>query len=215
MGTLPMLEWNNATTSCSIESCRRSDQLHFTLRSPRFAHFCQLSELSGIASVYLSKRHVMRWVYVLSALPPAVLQAMPHVRHLDLTDCTYFPVLLSSLAKLCPQLESLRLGAFRVTLRRRHRLRTEREAVDALLQSLPCLSHGHVQESWEDEGQAEVWPLLSRIPALLLVALERLKCSLLVMMPHLRALGVSHLGRPEAAMWYCVYHQDVALAVSS
>ena len=104
-------------------------------------------------------------VCVLSALLPAVLQAMPHVRHLDLTDCTYFPVLLSSLAKLCPQLKSLRLGAFKATLQRPHRLRTEQEAVDALLQSLPRISHGHVQECWEDEEQAEVWPLLSCIPA--------------------------------------------------
>ena len=86
----------------------------------------------------------------------AVLQAMPHVRHLDLTDCFYFPALLGSLAQLCPQLESLRLGASKGTLWRRRRLRTEQEAVAALLQSLPRISHGHVQECWEDEEQPEV-----------------------------------------------------------
>ncbi len=86
----------------------------------------------------------------------AALQAMPHVRHLDLTDCTYFPSLLASLPELCPQLESLRLGGFKLTLRRRHRLRTEQEAVKALLQSLPRISHTHVQECWEDEDQPQV-----------------------------------------------------------
>lgn len=81
---------------------------------------------------------------------------MPHVRHLDLTDCTYFPTLLASLPELCPQLESLRLGGFKLTLRRRHRLRTEQEAVKALLQSLPRISHARVQDCWEDEEQPEV-----------------------------------------------------------
>ncbi|CAL5223911.1 g6509 [Coccomyxa viridis] len=91
------------------------------------------------------------------------LQAMPHVRHLDLTDCTYFPTLLASLPELCPQLESLRLGGFKLTLRRRHRLRTEQEAVKALLQSLPRISHARVQDCWEDEEQPESSPALHKL----------------------------------------------------
>ena len=89
---------------------------------------------------------------------------MPHVRHLDLTDCTYSPSLLGSLPRLCPQLESLRLGAFKLTQRRRRRLRSEQEAVDALLQSLPRISHSRVQDCWEDEEQAEVKALYCASP---------------------------------------------------
>ena len=86
----------------------------------------------------------------------AALQAMPHVHHLDLTDCTCFPILLARLPELCPQLISLRLGGFKLTLKHRHRLRTEQEAVKALLQSLPRISQAHVQECWEDEEQQQV-----------------------------------------------------------
>ena len=101
---------------------------------------------------------------VLCATLSADLQAMPHVRHLDLTDCAYFPSLLGSLPRLCPQLESLRLGGFRLTQRRRRRLRSVQEAVDALLQSLPRISHSRVQDCWEDEEQAEVKALYSAFP---------------------------------------------------
>lgn len=105
---------------------------------------------------YYGRPRGMRWMCVHAATLPAALQAMPCVRQLDLTDCTYFPTLLADLPKLCPQLESLRLGGFKLTLRRRHRLRTEQEAAKALLQSLPRISHAHVQECWEDEEQPEV-----------------------------------------------------------
>ena len=82
---------------------------------------------------------------------------MPHVRHLDLTECAYLPELLSSLPTLCPQLETLRLGQHqRLTGQRRILQRNEQAAVEALLQSLPHLSPSEARECWEDEEQPEV-----------------------------------------------------------
>ena len=89
---------------------------------------------------------------------------MPHVRHLDLTDCTYCISLLASLPKLCPQLESLRLGGFKLTQRRRHQLKPEQDAVVALLQTLPRITHSRVQDCWEDEEEAEVRALCHALP---------------------------------------------------
>ena len=87
----------------------------------------------------------------------APVQALPNLRHLDMTGCSSQLSLLCKLHEYCPQLESLRMGKF-VS---RHSQQSgilwqEKAAGKAVLQRLPRLSHDAVQESWEDEQQLQV-----------------------------------------------------------
>ena len=85
------------------------------------------------------------------------MQDLPNLRHLDLIGCSYQVSLLRMLPQLCPQLESLRMGSTAWKQSQRSGVdRHERAAGKALLQSLPRLSHGAVQECWEDEQQLQV-----------------------------------------------------------
>ena len=74
-----------------------------------------------------------------------------------MTGCSYQASLLCKLHRFCPQLESLRMGSLAVRQSQQGGApQQERAASKALLQSLPRLLLGAVQESWEDEQQLQV-----------------------------------------------------------